>query len=69
MTLEQWAILITVAIAVVPWAFSVHAKLAAIAEAVKAIPTLWNKLDQQEDILQGHALELARLKLRKGDSP
>jgi hypothetical protein len=64
MTAEQWAILVTVSLAAVPWAFSVHAKLAAIAEAVKAIPALWHKVDQHGDVLQGHALEIARIKQR-----
>jgi hypothetical protein len=68
MNLEQWAILLTVAVAAVPWAFSVHAKLAAIAEAVKAIPNLWLKVDEHTDILQGHAIDLARLKERKATS-
>ena len=67
MNIEQWAILLTVAVAAVPWAFSVHAKLAAIAEAVKAIPNLWMKVDIHGDILQGHALEIARLKQQLED--
>ncbi len=67
MTLEQWAILVTVSVAAVPWAFSVHAKLAAIAEAVKAIPNLWQKVNEHGDILGGHAIEIARLQQRIED--
>ena len=35
---EFWMVVITAACAVVPWAFSLHAKVAVIANSVEALP-------------------------------
>jgi len=51
MELEVWMILLTVACAVVPWAFSMHAKVAVIASAVQDLPQV---VDELREILREH---------------
>ena len=51
MEIEVWMILLTGACAVVPWAFSMHAKVAVIASAVSGLPEV---VDELREILREH---------------
>lgn len=51
MEVEVWMILLTGACAVVPWAFSMHAKVAVIASAVQDLPQV---VDELREILREH---------------
>jgi outer membrane murein-binding lipoprotein Lpp len=51
MEIEVWMILLTGACAVVPWAFSMHAKVAVIASAVQDLPEV---VDELREILREH---------------
>jgi ABC-type molybdate transport system permease subunit len=66
MEVEVWMLVATVAIAVVPWAFSLHAKVAVIASSVEALPEvvqeLREALDEHEDRLDEHAKEIEAIK-------
>lgn len=44
---ELWIWGITIAAAVVPWAFSLHAKVAVIAHSVETLPTMFRELKDQ----------------------
>ncbi len=63
---ELWLLFITVATAVVPWAFSIHAKVALIASAVSTIPEVLDRLKatlhEHERRLDRHDQELQALK-------
>jgi ABC-type molybdate transport system permease subunit len=63
---EVWMIVATAACAVVPWAFSIHAKVAVIASAVESLPQVVNELrealQEHEDRLNEHAGEIKALK-------
>ncbi len=56
MTADQMLIVITVLIAVVPWAMSIHAKVALIAHAMEGMPEFVSKtqarLDHHEQAIQ-----------------
>ena len=43
---ELWMLGISVAAAVIPWAFSLHAKVAVIASSVESLPRMLNELRQ-----------------------
>lgn len=63
---EIVAVLGSVIAACIPWAFSMHAKVALIAHSVEALPELVRrlegKLDQHEDRLDRHEQEIQALK-------
>lgn len=63
---EIVAILASVVAACIPWAFSIHAKVALIAHSVEALPELVRrlegKLDTHEDRLDRHEKEIQALK-------
>lgn len=44
---ELWILGLTVAAAVVPWAFSLHAKVAVIAHSVETLPEMFKELKEQ----------------------
>jgi ABC-type molybdate transport system permease subunit len=66
MEVELLMLFATAAVAVVPWAFSIHAKVAVIASAVEGLPDvveeLRHVLKEHEDRLNEHAKEIASLK-------
>jgi len=66
MEVELLMLFATAAVAVVPWAFSIHAKVAVIASAVEGLPDvveeLRHVLREHEDRLNEHAKEIASLK-------
>lgn len=51
MEVEVWMIAITGACAVIPWAFSIHAKVAVIASSVQDLPDV---VDELREILREH---------------
>lgn len=63
---ELWMLFITVSAAVVPWAFSIHAKVAVIAESMQTIPMMFEQvkaiLREHEERLNLHEEELKTLK-------
>lgn len=63
---EVWMIIVTAAAAVIPWAFSIHAKVAVIASAVESLPQVVEEmrqaLQEHEDRLDEHAQEIQTLK-------
>ena len=63
---EAWLVLISIAAAVVPWAFSLHAKVAVIASSVEHLPELVQELHKtitnHEARLYQHEKEIATLK-------
>jgi len=58
----------TAAVAVIPWAMSIHAKVAVIASAVENLPDVVEELRQvlkeHESRLNEHAEEIAALKTK-----
>lgn len=52
---EFWSLVITALAAVVPWAFSIHAKVAVIAQSVESLPEMFAEL---RDMLEEHELRL-----------
>lgn len=64
--IEIVAVLASVVAACIPWAFSIHAKVALIAHSVEALPELVRrlegKLDTHEDRLDRHEKEIQALK-------
>lgn len=66
MELEIWMLLLTAVCAVVPWAFSIHAKVAVIASAVENLPEVVDELRdvlrEHEQRLNNHASEIEALK-------
>lgn len=54
---EVWLAAITVAAAVIPWAMSIHAKVAVIARSVEELPDLVKEL---RETLEEHELRLDR---------
>ena len=54
---EIWMVGLTVAAAVVPWAMSIHAKVAVIARSVEELPELVKEL---RDTLEEHEVRLNR---------
>lgn len=63
---EVWMIAITVTAAVIPWAFSMHAKVAVIAETVQKVPAMFDELkrtlEYHEARLDAHDAEITSLK-------
>ena len=63
---EMWLVVVSCVAAVVPWAFSMHAKVAVIASAVESLPEmvheLRNALAEHEGRLDEHEKEIATLK-------
>lgn len=57
-TAELWMLGISVAAAVIPWAFSLHAKVAVIANSVESLPEMFEELREtlaeHEDRLDQH---------------
>ena len=66
METEVVMLLATAAAAVIPWAMSIHAKVAVIASAVENLPDVVEELRQvlheHEDRLNEHAEEIAAIK-------
>ena len=66
MELEIWMLLLTAVCAVVPWAFSIPAKVAVIASAVENLPEVVDELRdvlrEHEQRLNNHASEIEALK-------
>lgn len=67
---ELWMLIATVAAAVVPWAFSMHAKVAVIAHSVESLPEIVAELRdciaEHEARLQEHDAEIQTLKIKTG---
>lgn len=67
---EFWAIVISAMAAVVPWAFSLHAKVAVIANSVEALPQIVEEireaLQEHEDRLDEHAQKIEALQKTAG---
>ena len=63
---EAWLVLISVAAAVIPWAFSIHAKVAVIASSVEHLPELvqylHDTISTHEARLDRHEKEIETLK-------
>ena len=57
MQTELWMVGLTVAAAVVPWAMSIHAKVAVIAKSVEELPELVKEL---RETLEEHEVRLDR---------
>ena len=57
MQTEVWMVGLTVAAAVVPWAMSIHAKVAVIAKSVEELPALVKEL---RETLEEHEVRLDR---------
>jgi hypothetical protein len=66
MEAEAWLVLISVAAAVIPWAVSIHTKVAIIAASVEHLPELVQELHQaiqnHEARLDHHEKEIEALK-------
>ena len=64
---ELWMVGISVAAAVVPWAMSIHAKVAVIARSVEELPALIKELsetlEEHEVRLNRHDEEIKTLKV------
>jgi prefoldin subunit 5 len=62
---EVWMFAATVAVAVIPWAMSIHAKVAVIASAVESLPEVVHELKEvlaeHEDRLDEHAKKIQAL--------
>lgn len=71
-TLQWWMLIATVAIAVIPWAFSIHAKVAVIANSVDCLPEvvaeLRECLEEHETRLEEHDEAIAALQKTTGAS-
>lgn len=67
---ELWMLFISVAAAVIPWAFSIHAKVALIAQVVAQIPEVLDKLkatiNEHERRLDRHDQEIQAIKTSAG---
>lgn len=67
---EAWLLLISTAAAVIPWAFSLHAKVAVIAASVEHLPELVEELHRtirdHEHRLDKHEQEITTLKNQTG---
>jgi Tfp pilus assembly protein FimV len=70
MEVEVWMLAATVVVAVVPWAMSIHAKVAVIAHAVEALPQIVDELrealQEHEHRLERHDAEIAALQKATG---
>lgn len=65
-TFEAWALIISSLVAIVPWAFSLHSKVAVIANSVEALPQIVEEireaLQEHEERLDEHAEAIEALK-------
>jgi len=63
---EILTVIVTVSLAVIAWAGSIHAKVSVIANAVESLPEMVDELrlslDEHEERLDEHAEEIAALK-------
>jgi ABC-type molybdate transport system permease subunit len=63
---EFWMLVLAASAAVVPWAFSIHAKVAVIASSVESLPEIVEELrealEEHEARLDEHAEEIQALK-------
>ena len=70
METEVWLSLIALGCAIVPWAFSMHAKVAVIASSVESLPEIVEELREalfeHERRLNEHAKEITALKEKAG---
>lgn len=62
---EVWALILSSVAAVVPWAFSLHSKVAVIASSVEALPQIVEEireaLQEHEERLDEHAQKIEAL--------
>jgi predicted butyrate kinase (DUF1464 family) len=62
---ELWLLGLSLVAAVVPWAFSMHAKVAVIAHSVESLPEMFkelkDKLTEHESRLNSHEEKIAAL--------
>lgn len=67
---EMWILIATVVVAVVPWAMSIHAKVAVIAHAVESLPDVVEELrltlQEHEHRLERHDAEIQALQKATG---
>lgn len=67
---EMWILIATVVVAVVPWAMSIHAKVAVIAHAVESLPEVVEELrltlQEHEHRLEKHDAEIQALQKAAG---
>lgn len=67
---EMWILIATVVVAVVPWAMSIHAKVAVIAHAVESLPEVVEELrltlQEHEHRLERHDAEIQALQKAAG---
>lgn len=70
MDIEIWMLVATVLVATIPWAMSIHAKVAVIASSVESLPDvveeLRSMLAEHEARLDHHAKEIETLKEAAG---
>lgn len=63
---EFWMLIISACAAVIPWAFSIHAKVAVIADTVQKVPEMFDELKEtladHEARLEVHEQEIKTLK-------
>jgi hypothetical protein len=63
---ELWMLGVSVAAAVIPWAFSLHAKVAVIANSVETLPEMFEELRdmiaEHEERLDSHEEAITALK-------
>lgn len=63
--IQLWMLIAMVAVAVVPWAFSIHAKVAIIAHSVESLPEVVQELreclEEHESRLEEHDQAIAAL--------
>lgn len=63
---EVWALILSSVAAIVPWAFSLHSKVAVIANSVEALPRIVEEireaLQEHEERLDEHAEAIEALK-------
>lgn len=64
--MEMWTFALMAGCAIVPWAFSIHAKVAVIANSVESLPEIVEELrealTEHEHRLDEHAKEIEALK-------
>jgi hypothetical protein len=67
---EMWILIATVVVAVVPWAMSIHAKVAVIAHSVESLPEVVEELrltlQEHEHRLERHDAEIKALQKETG---
>ena len=69
---EVWALILSSVAAIVPWAFSLHSKVAVIASSVEALPEIVQEirevLQEHEDQLAEHAQAIEAIQKATGAS-